>query len=84
MSGWTIYSKQGIPKYKVENLEFHDTWMGEEFVMVNITSPTPLDIEIGDYLIYRGLTYSVYSVPSALKQARRGSYGEAFKYDNIT
>lgn len=83
MSSWTIYSRQGTAKYKVDNLEFHDTWMGEEYVMVNITSPTPLDIEIGDYLIYRGLTYSVYSVPSALKQARRGSYGEAFKYDNI-
>lgn len=83
MSGWTIYSKNGVAKYTVKELEFHDTWMGEEYVTVSITSPTPLDIEIGDYLIYRGLTYSVYSVPSALKQARRGSYGEAFKYDNI-
>ena len=83
MSSWTIYSKNGVAKYTVKELEFHDVWMGEEYVMVNITSPTPLDIEIGDYLMYRGLTYSVYSVPGALKQARRGSYGEAFKYDNV-
>ena len=83
MSSWTIYSKNGVAKYTVKELEFHDTWMGEEYVMVNITSPVPLDIEIGDYLMYRGLTYSVYSVPGALKQARRGSYGEAFKYDNV-
>ena len=83
MRGWTIYSKQGTPKYKVDNLEFHDIWMGEEYVMVNITSPTPLELAIGDYLVYRGLTYSVYSVPGALKQARKNTYGEAFKYDNV-
>jgi hypothetical protein len=83
MSGWTIYSKQGTPKYKVENLEFRDIWMGEEFVTVSIVSPTPIELQIGDYLTYRGATYTIYSLPAALKQARSSSYGEAFKYDNV-
>ena len=83
MSSWTIYNIQGTPKYTVKDVEYHDTWMGEEYVMVKITSPTPLDLSIGDYLVYRGLTYSVYSVPGALKQARRNTYGEAFVYENI-
>ena len=83
MSKWTIYNKNGESKLQATGLEFHDTWMGEEFVTVNITSATPIDLEIGDYLIYRGLTYTIYSLPTALKQARSGSYGDAFKYDSV-
>lgn len=92
---WNIYSKNthvsGTPKYVAENLEYHDIWMGEEYVSVTIVSPKspnpncakPFFLEIGDYIIYRGRTYSIYNVPSALKQARVQTYGEAFKYENV-
>ncbi|UKK52659.1 hypothetical protein [Prevotella sp. E2-28] len=83
MGKWKIYSKNGTEKYTVDKLEYKDEWMGEEYVMVRVSSPTPINLEIGDYLIYRGLTYSVFNVPSALKQARSGSYGEAFVCDNV-
>lgn len=79
----TVYSRAGVAKYEAGNLEFHDSWMGEEYVTFSLESPYPINIEIGDYLVYRGHTYSAYNVPSALKQARRNSYGAAFKYDNV-
>ena len=87
MDKWNIYSKNtpvtGTPKFVADRVEYHDAWMWEEYVLVTFTSPTPLSIEIGDYLVYRGRKYSVYNVPSALKQARINTYGEAFKYENV-
>jgi len=78
-----VYSKNGTAKYEARNVEYHDSWMGEEYVTFSLESPYPINIEIGDYLVYRGHTYSAYNVPSALKQARRNSYGAAFRYDNV-
>ncbi len=95
MSKWYIYSKNAqpgdAPKYTVSDIEYHDIWMGEEYVSVTIVSPkTPnkteadaFSLEIGDYIQYRGRIYSIYNVPSAIKQARVKSYGEAFKYENV-
>ena len=83
MSKWTIYNKEGQVKLLADSLEYHDIWMGEEFVTVNITSATPIELEIGDYLTYRGSVYTIYSLPTALKQARSESYGEAFKCDGV-
>lgn len=79
----TIYSKNGTAKYEARDIEYHDSWMGEEYVTFTLTSPEPVNIEIGDYLVYRGLTYSANNVPSALKQARRNTYGAAFQYNNV-
>lgn len=83
MEKWTIYNKSGVVKYIATDLEYHDIWMGEEYVTIKITSPTPIELEIGDYLIYRDDVYSIYTLPSALKQARKSSNGEAFKYENV-
>lgn len=88
MSKWNIYSinpntQQPYVKFVADNLEYHDIWMGEEYVMVTFTSPSPMALEIGDYLVYRDRVYSIYNVPSALKQARVNTYGEAFKYENV-
>ena len=83
MEKWTIYNKSGVAKYIATDLEYHDIWMGEEYVIIKITSPTPIELEIGDYLIYRDDVYSIYTLPSALKQARKSSNGEAFKYENV-
>ena len=83
MEKWTIFDKSGVEKYIASDLEYHDIWMGEEYVMVKITSPNPIELEIGDFLIYRDEIYCIYNLPSALKQARKGSYGEAFKYENV-
>lgn len=83
MDNWIIYDKEGREKYVVTNVQYREVWMGEEYIMVTFTSPTPMDIEIGDWMAYRGCIYTVYNVPSAIKQARSGSYGDAFKYENV-
>ena len=80
---WTIYDKNNTAKAVVKDIELHDVWMGEEYVTLTFTSPTPIQFEIGDYLVYRGATYSIYNVPSVLKSARVSTYGEGFKYDNV-
>ena len=48
-----------------------------------VKSATPITFEIGDYVIYdyNSLKYSLYDVPTPKKQARSGSYGEAFIYE---
>ena len=83
MSKFQVYSKSGVAKFVVGGIELHDEWMGMEAVTVTLTSAEPMSIDIGDYLIYRGLTYTIYNVPGALKCARKYSYGDAFKYENV-
>ena len=83
MSKFQVYSKSGVAKFVVGGIELHDEWMGMEAVTVTLTSAEPMSINIGDYLIYRGLTYTIYNVPGALKCARKYSYGDAFKYENV-
>lgn len=83
MSKFQVYSKSGVAKFVVGGIELHDEWMGMETVTVTLTSAEPMSINIGDYLIYRGLTYTIYNVPGALKCARKYSYGDAFKYENV-
>jgi len=78
-----VYSKTGREKFVVGGIEYHDEWMGQESVTVTLTSSEPMDIAIGDWLVYRGLVYSIYNIPSVLKKARRGSYGESFRYENV-
>lgn len=86
MARFSIYSKDGQnirysgkPKYngtylKVSYLEFSE-----------ITSPIPIDWEIGDYLYYprTGLRYKLYSLPQPKKQGRRHEYGASFVYSNV-
>lgn len=83
MDSIKVYSKTGEEKFVVGGIEYHDEWMGQESVTVTLTSSEPMDIAIGDWLVYRGLVYSIYNIPSVLKKARRGSYGESFRYENV-
>ena len=50
-----------------------------------ISSPTPIDWAIGDYVVYTrtGLTYRLYSIPQLKKQARSQTYGGAFVYQSV-
>lgn len=80
---WTIYSKNGVAKASVKELELHDEWMAECFLTLTVKSAEPIDFAVGDYIDYRGERYSINYDPSFVKKARRGSYGEGFTYDNI-
>lgn len=96
MGKWTIYDKDGNVRHesitewegdgsavRQDTLEYSGTWMGECFVTLSVKSPYPIDFQIGDYIVYRGETFTIDYDPSVIKKARRGSYGEGFTYDNI-
>lgn len=83
MASWNIYSKNGVLKYTTKAVEYNEEWMVSESVTFSVTSQEPIYFEVGDYLTYRGLRYSVYSLPSTLKTSRINTYGEGFKWDNI-
>ena len=84
MSEWTLYSKNGVAKVVVKKLDYHGEFMGESHITFDLDSPVPVEFAFGDYLTYRGEKYTLRELPSVEKQARRSSYGGAFRYENIT
>ena len=83
MGSWTIYSKNGVAKAVVKELELHDEWMAECYLTLTVRSATPVQFAVGDYLDYRSERYTIEYDPNQLKQATSGSYGEGFVYDRI-
>lgn len=96
MAKWIIYDKDGEAKHESvtnydsngkvvsqDTLEYSGKWMGECYLTVSIKSPYPIDFQIGDYIDYRGERFTINYDPSAIKKARRGTYGEGFVYDSI-
>lgn len=78
-----IYSKEGLVKCHTNSLEYQGKWMGESFVQASVISSTPIEFALGDYILYNGQRYEINYDPAVIKQARSGSVGNAFKYDNI-
>ena len=84
MSEWIVYSKDGLTeRCSVKSLEYNGEWMGKCNVSVTISSPSPIDFEIGDFLEYRGERFEINYDPSVIKQSSRETYGEGFKYENV-
>lgn len=84
MGRFIIYSKDGQTQRCVANkLEYNGEFMGACSVNITVTSPTPIDFTVGDYLIYRGERFEINYDPTELKQASKNTYGEAFKYENV-
>ena len=81
---WEIKSKNNVVKaIPSTKPEYNGEWMGECYVSVTIESPTPVDFEIGDYLIYRGERFEINYNPGKIKSAPRFAKGDAFKYENV-
>lgn len=84
MSDWGIYNKNGDAiRCRVKSLEYHDSFMGECFVTVTIKSPSPINFEIGDYLIYREEKFVINYDPTELKRSSKSSKEDAFLYENV-
>lgn len=90
MSIWNIYHKDGSKltdvngeQITVHGLEYSDTWMGECFLTINFKHETPIDFQIGDYIIYRNERFELNYEPGKDKQARPDTYGEGFVYDSV-
>ena len=66
-----------------EGLEYHGEWLGHAYCTLTVKSATPIAFSVGDYITYRGETFYLWNDKNIKKQARPGSYGEAFVYENV-
>ncbi|MCM1223081.1 MAG: hypothetical protein NC548_52375, partial [Lachnospiraceae bacterium] len=81
---WAIKDKTGSTvKCTVGAVEYNGTWMGECYLTVTVESPTPIAFAIGDYIEYRGERFEINYDPTEIKQAKKSSKGDAFKYEQI-
>ena len=78
-----VFKKSGEEFLVIKDYKQVGTFMEVAYIDATVKSPYPIQFEIGDYVIfdYNGLKYSLYSIPSVKKQARSGSYNEAFIYE---
>lgn len=90
MSTWNIYHKDGSKltdvngeQITVHGLGYSDSWMGECFLTINFKHETPIDFQIGDYIVYRNERFELNYEPGKDKQARPDTYGEGFVYDSV-
>lgn len=84
MSAWIVYSKDGLKaKCETRKLTYSGEFMGACSVSVSVSSPSPIEFSIGDFLIYRGERFEINYDPSVIKSSRRYSDGESFQYENI-
>lgn len=81
--GLIIYSPAGNIIAKVEKWEFHDAYMGEQYLSFDLKSEKPIAWSLGCYCMYRGVKYSINYIPSVTQKARLFETGEAFVYDNV-
>lgn len=80
---WQIRNNDGSIKASIKKLEYNDEWMSQRYVSTSIESPSPIDFQIGDYLIYRGERFEINYDPGKIKSAPRYEKGDAFKYENV-
>lgn len=78
-----IYAQDGSIRAVANQWEFHDTYMGEQYLTLTISYHTPIAWAVGDYIIYRNQRYYLNYVPTTTQQARINSVGNAFVYENI-
>lgn len=69
--------------YEIKDYKQVGRFMEVAYIECTIESPTPIDFQIGDKVIfdYNNLPYTIYDTPSIKKQARARSYGKAFVYE---
>lgn len=87
---WKLYHKDGTPlrdtngkEISVHSLTYDGEWMGECSVSVSIENEAPVDFSIGDYLIYRNERFELNYDPGKIKQGRKNTLGDSFKYSDI-
>ncbi|MGM9738882.1 MAG: hypothetical protein ACI3ZT_10785, partial [Candidatus Cryptobacteroides sp.] len=86
MARFSIYSKDGQSIRFSGKPKYNGTYLKVSYIEFDeITSPIPIDWQIGDYLDYSrtGLRYKLYSLPQPKKQGRRREYGASFVYNNV-
>lgn len=84
MSALTVHTKDGGIRTSLVKYQYNGNFMGDRTITASVSSPVKIAWEVGDYVELRGERFRMYTRPSAKKQARRGEYGAAIVYDNVT
>ena len=84
MDNFIVYSQDGKTERCILNqLEYNGEFMGACSVTFSISSPTPIEFQIGDYLIYREERFELNYIPTELKKSSKGTNGESFNYQDV-
>lgn len=84
MDSFIVYSQDGKTERCILNqLEYNGEFMGACSVTFSISSPTPIEFQIGDYLIYREERFELNYIPTELKKSSKGTNGESFNYQDV-
>lgn len=81
--GRLVYDKQGNVRAELSSLRYEGIYKSSRQLEVSVYSPMPIDWEIGDYIDYRGERFTLRSLPTAKKTARKESRGDAFEYSSV-
>lgn len=75
--------REGKEIFEIKDYKQVGSFMNVATIEATVKIPTPFVFKVGDYVIfdYNGLTYTLYNVAPEKKQARSGTYGEAFIYE---
>ena len=84
MAKYSIISKDKKSVRHIGCPRYSGSYMGVGILEFSeISSPSPIPWEIGDFVDYRNKLYRLYSLPEPKKQARRGEYGASFVYSGV-
>lgn len=86
MARFEIKSKDGSSIRYSGKPRYNGSYLKPAFIEFSeISSPTPISWEVGDYLDYSrtGMRYYLYSIPQPSKNARKGASGKSFTYSNV-
>ena len=84
MARFNIISRDGASIRYSGCPRYSGTYMGVGTLEFSeISSPSLIMWEIGDFVDYRGIRYRLHSLPEPKKQANAGKYGAAFVYTGV-
>lgn len=82
MSRYKVYSKDGVTeRCTLHKVEYNGSFMDSRVVTASISSPSPINFAIYDYIIYRGEKFEIDQVPTSVKNSSTGSSIESYSYD---
>lgn len=70
-------------KVEVEKWQFHDSMMGEQYIMFTLRSEKPIAWAIGDYCTFRGVRFALNYIPSVKQKAGKDKRLDSFIYENV-
>ena len=80
---YSIHHSNGTRVAATRKLAYEGTMMGDVYVSCDIDSPSPIDWQIGDYIVFNGQRFVMTVLPTATRNARDNSRGDAVQYKAV-